>query len=217
MHSMHKRPLRIVAHVVGGLAGAAALALAACGGGSEASTVTVTAPPPPQAQRETPPPAQAPTEGTLPEGVLATDGTYIMRLRDADTNSGASNNLVDKNANMFSDDETLWRFSSRCAGGRCTVQMRRELPNGAGFKEVTLEPAENRPGVFEGNSTGTYVNDGRECQTQQRYSIRLYEPTDVGGRPTATRMDAYYKARTGEDCFGDPVSGGLTWTGARTG
>jgi hypothetical protein len=199
--------------------------MAACGGEGETSTVTVTAPPPPaSAGAEAPategaPTQTAPTERALPEGVVGADGTYQMVFSEADTGGSASSNLVDENANKLSDPETRWTFATECAGGRCTVQMRRELPSGGGFKAVTLEPAENRPGVYDGTSTGTEEkDDGRECPTRQRYSIRVYEPTDVAGRPTATRMDAYYTAETDAGCYDDqPVSGSLTWTGTREG
>ncbi|MDQ3608613.1 MAG: hypothetical protein M3459_06915 [Actinomycetota bacterium] len=207
--------------VLGALLGAAALAVMACGGEGETSTVTVTAPaPPPAAGDDAPanegaPAEMAPTERALPEGVVAADGKYVMEVADV-----ASGTLLQDEG---LDGATTWSFATECAGGRCTVQMRREFDDSGGTKSVTLEPAANRPGVYEGESTGGPVKclfGGGERPTEQRYSIRLYEPTDVGGRPTATRMDAYLidEVDAVDGCKeGKADRGTIRWTGTRGG
>jgi hypothetical protein len=196
--------------------GLAALGIGACdtdgGGEQQTRTIerTVTAPPP-----DPPPPGAPTTPGDpslppLPPGVVAADGTYAMTTRDADYVGGENITIDDK-----FPTESEWVFKTDCAGGRCTVEMRRELGSGA-FKTLTLEPAEDRPGVFAAESTGTTecVRGTKTPETEQRYSIKLNGPQDVGGRSTATQIDAYFTEET-DDCEGadGPVRGIVSWRG----
>ncbi len=183
----------------------AALALVACGGEPETRTVveTVTAPPPPGAPAPDPSTAPAPP----PEGAVVLEGTYAMETNEADY----------EGENIAVDDEfpteSEWVFATDCTGPTCTVRMRRELGSGA-FKTLTLQPVEGRPGVFAGESTGTTgcVTE-QKAETQQRYSIKLNAPQPVEGRPTATRIDAYFTEETDGCELTDRARGIVSWKG----
>jgi len=201
------------------LATFAALGLAACGGGTTTETVTVTqtvtAPAPTSSApagtgataTTTNPEAAAPP---LPAGVVAADGTYKMHTRNADFTG--ENITVDDE--FPSDSE--WVFTTTCRGERCSLQMRRELGSGA-FKNVTLDADPARPNVFVGETSGTTgCASAERSPTRQRYSVRLTAPEDVGGRPTARRMDVYF-TETARGCSLSTVARGVvSWRGNRT-
>jgi hypothetical protein len=169
---------------------------------------TVTAPPP-TTPDEGSVPSPAP-RGELPPNFVAVEGSYQMEF----------NRLDFDDYNIVADDkfptESQWEFTTQCAGGRCTVEMRRELESGA-FKTLSLEPAEGRPGVFEADSSGptSCVTGSRRPETEQRYSIRATSPEAIEGRPTATRIEAYLTKTTDDGCNpGDPDRGSVSWKGA---
>jgi hypothetical protein len=192
---------------------AAALSLAACGGDEEVQTrtivetVTVEAPPA-SAGAQPPPTAQdTPAGEPLPPGVVAADGTYAMETKDTDFVN--SNTTVDDRFPTGSE----WDFTTTCTGPECTVEMRRELQSG-GYKTLMLMPVEDREGVFEVESTGTTecAIGSEEPPTDQRYSLKLNAPEDVGGRQTATRIEVYFTEET-EGCTDDGARGMVSWTG----
>jgi hypothetical protein len=76
-------------------------------------------------------------------------------------------------------------------------------------------PAEGREGVFEADSTGTTdcgIGTPETAPSDQRYSIKLNAPQDIGGRQTATRIEAYFSEET-NGCTDGGASGAVSWTG----
>jgi hypothetical protein len=191
----------------------AAVLLLGCGGEEQETRTIVetvvpeqpSAPGPEQAPPTDQPPAQEP----LPPGVVGADGTYTMTVRDSSH----------EGFRITSDDtdpeESEWTFSTSCPGSECEIDMRRELQSG-GFKSLTLTPVGGREGAFETDTTGeTACSTGRpEAPSDQRYSIKLNAPADVGGRLTATRIEAYFTEET-DGCTdgGDRSRGAVSWTG----
>jgi major membrane immunogen (membrane-anchored lipoprotein) len=199
----------------------AAVLLVACGGEQETRTIveTVTREQPPAPGPDQPaPPGQDPALEPLPPGVVGADGTYAMTVRDADAVGGGG--AVDITEDDTALEESQWTFSTSCTGPECEIEMRRELQSG-GSKSLTLTPAEGREGVFEADSTGTTEcgdTGGTSAPSDQRYSIKLNAPQDIGGRQTATRIEAYFTEDTDgcrDTASGEsrPASGTVSWTG----
>jgi hypothetical protein len=203
----------------------AAVLLVACGGEEQETrtiveTVTREQPPTPGPD-QAPPPDRPPPPGQalepLPPGVVGADGTYAMTVRDFNS-KGINTNIVEDDTVL---EESEWTFSTSCAASECEIEMRRELQSG-GSKSLTLMPAEGREGVFEADSTGMTecgVNSGDPpAPSDQRYSIKLNAPQDIGGRQTATRIEAYFTENT-DGCRDTPqgesrpASGAVSWTG----
>jgi hypothetical protein len=190
----------------------AAVLLVACGGGEqETRTIVETvAPeqPPAPGPDQTPPNGQDPALEPLPPGVVGADGTYAMTVNDS------SSEGVDIIGDDAFPEDSEWVFSTSCDGPDCEIEMRRELSSG-GFKSLTLMPAEGREDVFEVDSTGDTTCDllgaTETAPAKQRYSIKLNAPEDVGGRLTATRIDAYFTEET--DGCGDGGTGAVSWAG----
>jgi hypothetical protein len=142
---------------------------------------------------------------------VAAEGTYMMTVRDF--SSEGSRITVDDER----PTESQWTFSTSCAAADCEIQMRRELQSG-GSKSLTLMPAEGREGVFEADSSGETacgsIGIPEPSPSEQRYSIKLNASQDVGGRLTATRIEAYFTEET-DGCLsgGDSASGAVSWTG----
>jgi hypothetical protein len=189
----------------------ATVLLVACGGGEqETRTIVETVAP---EQPPVPGPDQAPPTGqtpaareSLPPGVVGADGTYAMTVDDF-------------RGKIAEDDtrpaESEWTFSTSCAGPGCEIEMRRELQSG-GSKSLTLLPAEGREDVFEAKSSGETQCGNFAPQepapTDQRYSIKLNAPRDVGGRVIATRIEAYLTEES-DGCTDQGGSGAVSWTG----
>ena len=116
--------------------------------------------------------------------------------------------------NTTVDDEfggDRWSFRTECARTDCTVQMRRELGSG-GFKTLSLRPSA-RPNVFEAESKGsTNCATNKKAPTKQRYSVKLSDPIDVGGRQTARTVEAFFTEPT-NGCTVKPARGIVSWRG----
>lgn len=202
---------------------AVAVLVAGCGGGDKTTastakpkTVTVTTPATSTATPTAPTTTTATTPTSTdgdetsppPAGTLAANGVYDMAVRTSDWDG----------ENIIVDDENPqdanWRFATNCNGQACTVVMRRALSSG-GFKEVQLQPAQGRPGVFEANTSGMTgcATGDRPARTTQRWSVRLHNPKDVDGRQIAASIDAYMTERT-KGCPNSSVAvGKISWGG----
>jgi hypothetical protein len=89
--------------------------------------------------------------------------------------------------------------------------MRRELGSG-GFKTLRLRPS-TRPNVFEAASRGsTNCATNKKAPTRQRYSVKLDDPIDVGGRQTARTVNAFFTETT-NGCTVKPARGVVSWRG----
>ncbi len=206
---MHR--LALLAFLIGTLA-------AGCGEGEESATRTVvrtvvqTVPAAPAEDSPSTdaapadPASQASAGEPLPSGVIAADGRYEMKVRRSDYEG--ENTTVD---DEFGGDG--WSFRTECAGTDCTIEMRRELGSG-GFKTLSLR-ASARPNVFEGESTGSTgcaSTDNKRAPTKQRHSVKLNDPTDIGGRQTARTIDVFFTETT-NGCNVKPARGVVSWRG----
>jgi hypothetical protein len=189
----------------------ATVLLVACGGEQETRTIVETVTreqPPAPGPEQPPPPGQAPAREPepLPPGVVGADGTYLMTVRD-------STDDITKDDTRPAESE--WTFATSCAASNCEIEMRRELQSG-GSKSLTLMPVEGREDVFEADTSGETECGSFAPQepapTDQRYAIKLNSPQDVGGRLTATRIEAYFTEET-DGCADDSASGAVSWAG----
>lgn len=182
----------------------AALALAGCGGSDKTKTIvrtvvktevaaptTPTVPTATETTDTTTAPAETPDPvADLPAGTPALQGEFDMTVK-----SSRSETFIDVNEDE--GDERKWFATMRCDGERCTVDLRRELPQG-GFKTVTLRQDGDDRRRYAANSTG-----GEDvCTTikpagppAQRLSVRVTGTQDVAGQETATRLDGYLTVR----------------------
>lgn len=190
-----------------------ALAIAGCGGGDDKPTTVVKtvvqAPTQPTAAPTAPAPTSVPTTATpaeqpdpvanLPEGTPAVSGEFAMEIRSSEEDTFISSDEDE-------GEERKWFAAMACDGTDCTVELRRELPQG-GFKTLTLREdgdprryAANSVGGADacGNKSGTF---GPKGPPRQRLSIRITGTQDVAGQETATRLDGYLtvQQRCGDD------------------
>jgi hypothetical protein len=173
--------------VAGLLALALCLAATACGGDGETETVvqtvTVTAPGPGQDGTAPPVTAARPPQGSP----VVLEGRYAVRVLE----------LRPPRIAAGGDSATAavdWVATTSCDPG-CTVELRRELENG-GTKTVTLEEDPGRPGQYLAEFTGSSrCLASRTPQRPQSLRVRPTRVEDLDGRPTATGLDAYLRAR----------------------
>ena len=168
------------------LATVLAAGLAGCGGDS-AKTVTVAAPPPAGDTATSAPttPAVAMPAG-LPDGAIAVEGKYAMRI----AKHGGSQ-FISSDEDGHENDRRQWVAKTTCASA-CTVQLRRELPNGA-FETVTLDPVEGDRTRYASEATIDQDVCARKPSgsATRRVSVKASATRDVDGKALAIRLDGY--------------------------
>lgn len=182
---------------------ALATLLAGCGGDGDTKTVTVSQSTPPT---QTTPGSTSTTAAALPDGRAAVEGRYLMRIRSTDYEG---QNIV---SGMPDGEESTWPISTVCTQQSCRLEVRRELESGA-FESVTLREVKDRSYATSSTGTAQCIVGDDEVSARQRLSIRVSGIADIGGRPTAQRVDAYMTIRA--VCGNDPVKGVISWRGTR--
>lgn len=214
----------VVAALVGGLV---ALVGVGCGGATRTVTVTTTQAAPPastpsaastQAQTV---PAGSPASGVgpppgppLPDGAATVSGRYRLKYVDY---SPPTYNL---NARDYTGDTSTWYAQTVCAGGACTLQLRRALVTG-GYHTYALHQQD--PTTWGGTFAGFTGTDVYDCTTadpqpvRERVGLHISQTQTLGGIPTAVGFDVYLAQSGRCRTNGTRIQATARWHGIRIG